>query len=281
MYLHNRKLQHFVLKEKDQKVNQIDGSLQSSEIKMNGPQRRVISIIHDGERTGQSLRKITGFQQVNQVGVSTFYFPSIYLSFYFFSLFSLPLIFPQTFGDPIIAIAIASNPCGINADFVVVMQASCKLPMEQFSWGPIKLTTIRRCCSRWDWFWHWGRHNPALGWTNQGLVGVQRAEEGVPISSSTVPISGCMDGHCHCHRPIRLCLGPILQQSPLPILWQRRQLHQLLEPMDHDWSWSSIFGVACSLSSSRIWLHRTRRACLPGPAVHQDFSQVWRCHALV
>ena len=94
------------------------------------------------------------------------------------------------------------------------------------------------------------------------------------------PFPDAWIGHCHCHRPIRLCLGPILQQW-LPILRQRRQTYQRLEPMDHNSSRSSIFGVACSPRSSRVWLHRTRRACFPGPAVHQDFPQVWRCHALV
>ena len=162
MYLHNRKLQHFILKEKDQKVNQIDGSLQSSEIKMNGPQRRVISIIHDGERTGQSLRKITGFQQVNQVGVSIFYFPSIYLSFYFFSLFSFLCIFPQIFWEPINSLKkkkhfLTSNMVYINIKHIwytpnfvfsgtIHIYSHCThfCPIHSIFWGILMLSCIHR-----------------------------------------------------------------------------------------------------------------------------------------
>lgn len=171
-------------------------------------------------------------------------------------------------------------PFSLNK-IIVSMQASCKLPMEQFSRRPIKLTTIRRCCSRWDWFRHRGRHNPALGWASQGLIGVQPTEEGVLIGSPAVPISRRMDGECHSHRPLRLCLGPILQQPTLPILRHCRQPHQCLEPMDHNSSWPSIFGVAGGPRSGRVWLRRTGRGYFPGPTVHQDFPQIRRCHALV
>lgn len=57
------------------------------------------------------------------------------------------------------------------------LQECCKLLEEQFSWGPIKLTSIRWCCSRWHWLWYWRRQSWTLGRAHKGLSGFNQRKK--------------------------------------------------------------------------------------------------------
>lgn len=101
--------------------------------------------------------------------------------------------------------------------------ASRNVPLEQFLGGQaILLSPLRGCCSGQDRLQHWRRNGAALGWSRKVPICLQQqGKEGLPDCSSSVPFPWYLGRGSAPHRSVQLHLGPVLQQSSVPVWpWQ-------------------------------------------------------------